>query len=69
MWIDLESPLDVARAIATLSERQRLAVELYYVLDLGVADTAAVMGCTTGTVSSTLSDARRRLRPLLRSHQ
>jgi RNA polymerase sigma-70 factor (ECF subfamily) len=32
---------------------------------LSVADTAAVMRCSEGTVKSTLSDARARLKPLL----
>lgn len=57
--------LDVARAVATLSARQRLAVDCFYYAGLTVAETAAVMGCSEGTVKSTLSDARTRLRPLL----
>jgi RNA polymerase sigma-70 factor (ECF subfamily) len=57
--------IDVTAAVRLLSARQRLAVELHYVLDLGVADTAAVMRCSPGTVKSTLSDARKRLRSLL----
>jgi RNA polymerase sigma-70 factor (ECF subfamily) len=48
-----------------LSARQRLAVDCFYFADLSVADTAAVMGCSEGTVKSTLSDARARLRSLL----
>lgn len=62
---DLDTMLDVGRAVARLPPRQRLAVELFYVLDLPTADVAAVMGCTVGTVSSTLSDARRSLRASL----
>lgn len=54
--------LDVDRAIAALSPRQRLAVNLRYFLGLPVADIAAVMACSEGTVKSTLSDARRRIR-------
>jgi len=57
--------IDLERAIAKLSARQRLAVDLYYFVGLDVAATAAVMGCSTGTVKSTLSDARSRLRTLL----
>jgi RNA polymerase sigma-70 factor (ECF subfamily) len=56
---------DLARAVATLSARQRLAVDCFYYAGLTVAETAAVMGCSEGTVKSTLSDARARLRPLL----
>lgn len=62
---DLDLMLDVGRAVARLPRRQRLAVELFYVLDLPAADVAAVMGCSVGTVSSTLSDARRSLRTQL----
>jgi RNA polymerase sigma-70 factor (ECF subfamily) len=57
--------LDIERAIAELSERQRLAVELFYFLDLSVRDIAAVLSCSEGTVKSTLSDARQRLRASL----
>jgi len=56
---------DLARAVAALSARQRLAVDCFYYAGLTVAQTAAVMGCSEGTVKSTLSDARARLRPLL----
>jgi RNA polymerase sigma factor (sigma-70 family) len=56
---------DLQRAVATLSRRQREAVDLVYFVGLTVADAAVVMGCAEGTVKSTLSDARRRLRPML----
>jgi RNA polymerase sigma-70 factor (ECF subfamily) len=62
---DTDAGLDVERAVAGLPERQRLAVDCFYFADLSIADTAAVMGCSEGTVKSTLSDARARLRPLL----
>ncbi|WP_432880290.1 RNA polymerase sigma factor [Kribbella sp. CA-245084] len=62
---DLDARMDVDQAITSLSDRQRLAVDCYYFADLSVADTAAVMGCSEGTVKSTLSDARSRLRTLL----
>lgn len=54
--------LDIETATAKLTERQRLAVDCFYYVGLSVAQTAAVMGCSEGTVKSTLSDARRRLR-------
>jgi RNA polymerase sigma-70 factor (ECF subfamily) len=57
-----EPDVDLERAIARLAPRQRLAVELHYFLGLRVSDAAEVMGCTEGTVKSTLADARERLR-------
>jgi RNA polymerase sigma-70 factor (ECF subfamily) len=57
--------LDVEVAVARLPPRQRLAVDCFYFVGLSVADTAAVMRCSEGTVKSTLSDARTRLKPLL----
>jgi RNA polymerase sigma-70 factor (ECF subfamily) len=62
---DVDARLDVDQALTTLSARQRLAVDCYYFADLSIADTASVMGCSEGTVKSTLSDARARLRSLL----
>lgn len=58
---DIDRSLDVQRAIGRLSRRQRLAVELHYYVGLSVTEAAAVMGCSEGTVKSTLSDARKRL--------
>jgi RNA polymerase sigma-70 factor (ECF subfamily) len=57
--------LDLERAIARLSPRQRTAVDLYYFVDLDVATIAEVMGCAPGTVKATLSQARARLRELV----
>lgn len=57
--------LDVEYAVARLPPRQRLAIDCFYFVGLSVADTAAVMRCSEGTVKSTLSDARNRLKPLL----
>jgi RNA polymerase sigma-70 factor (ECF subfamily) len=62
---DVAAHLDLSRAVADLPPRQRLAVELFYVLGLPVAECAVVIRCATGTVSSTLSDARRALRSKL----
>jgi RNA polymerase sigma factor (sigma-70 family) len=62
---DGDRALDLARALDRLTGRQRLAVDCFYYAGLTVAETAAVMGCAEGTVKSTLSDARARLRPLL----
>jgi RNA polymerase sigma-70 factor (ECF subfamily) len=54
--------VDMERAIRTLTERERLAVSLYYFVGLDVAATAAVMACSAGTVKATLHHARARLR-------
>jgi RNA polymerase sigma-70 factor (ECF subfamily) len=54
--------LDLEAATANLPERQRLAVDCFYYVGLSIAQTAAVMGCSEGTVKSALSDARKRLR-------
>jgi RNA polymerase sigma-70 factor (ECF subfamily) len=61
----VEDRLDVASAVRRLTDRQRLSIECVYFVGLSVAETAQVMNCTEGTVKSTLSDARSRLRTLL----
>jgi RNA polymerase sigma-70 factor (ECF subfamily) len=63
--VQSDDRLDVEAAIRRLPARQRLAVDCYYMAGLSVAETAAVMGCAEGTVKSTLSDARLRLRNLI----
>jgi RNA polymerase sigma factor (sigma-70 family) len=57
--------LDLASALRRLSGRQRTAVECFYYAGLSISETAAVMGCSDGTVKSTLADARERLRQAL----
>lgn len=52
---------DLTAAVAALPPGQRLAVGLYYLADLTVADVAAAMGVAPGTVKSQLHDARRSL--------
>ena len=49
-------------ALADLPLRQRTCVVLRYFDDLSVADTAAVLGCTEGTVKSQTSRALASLR-------
>ena len=56
-----EDLLDLRRAIAGLSRRQREAVALHYRLGLNVAETAVAMGVTDGTVKTLLSRARQAL--------
>jgi RNA polymerase sigma factor (sigma-70 family) len=61
----IDDRLDVESAVAALPARQRLAIDCAYFVGLSVLETAAVMGCSEGTVKSTLHDARERLRTLL----
>ena len=57
--------VDLERAVAGLSRRQRQAVDLHYFVGLDVATVAEVMDCAPGTVKATLHQARSRLRDLL----
>lgn len=57
--------LDLERAVAQLSGRQRQAVDLHYFVGLDIAACALTMGCAEGTVKATLHQARGRLRALL----
>lgn len=59
---DAESASDLKSAIHTLPERQLMAIDCYYFAGLSIAETAAAMGCSEGTVKSTLADARANLR-------
>lgn len=52
-------------ALAALSPRQRLAVDLHYFVGLDVRTCAEVMACAEGTVKATLHQARQRLHTLL----
>lgn len=57
--------LDLLAALARLPARQRAAVVLRYWSDLGVAETAAVLGVTEGTVKSSSSKGLAALRGAL----
>lgn len=57
--------VDVREALDRLSVRQRMAVILYYLEGMSVAEAATVMGVTAGSVKTHLSRARDVLRPLL----
>jgi RNA polymerase sigma factor (sigma-70 family) len=61
----LEDRLDMEAAVERLPPRQKLAVDCYYFVGLAIVETAAVMGCSGGTVKSTLADARAGLRGIL----
>lgn len=62
---ELDGHVDVELAVRRLAPRQRLAIDCFYFARLSIAETAAVMGCSEGTVKSTLADARAKLRALL----
>ena len=63
--IDPPEPDGLATLLATLPRQQRVAVALYYVDGLSVAEVADAMGLAEGSVKSHLHDARRRLRAVL----
>lgn len=52
-------------ALRRLPPRQRTVIALRYLSDLTEVETAALMGCSVGTVKSQASDAMRTLRGLL----
>ena len=52
----------IAGALVELPARQRLAIVLRYFAELNVAEVAEVMGCSEGTVKSTVHAALGRLR-------
>ncbi len=62
---DVASRIDLDRAVAKLTDRQQLAITLFYAIGLPIAEVAAAMDCADGTARSTLRDARARLRSLL----
>ena len=53
--------VDVRRAVAGLPRRQREVAVLFYYVDLSVQDISRLIGCSEGTVKSSLYDARTRL--------
>ena len=52
---------DLAVALAALPRRQREAIVLRYLVDLPEADAAGAMGCTVGTIKSTVARGLDRL--------
>ena len=65
----VDAQQDLLAALRQLSPRQRAVVVLRYYEDLTEADTAAILGCSTGAVKSHASRALRSLRELLGSDQ
>jgi RNA polymerase sigma factor (sigma-70 family) len=61
----VEERIDLRRAVAQLPPRQRVAVECHYFAGLTVAEAAAAMHCSEGTVKATLAHARANLRSAL----
>ena len=61
--------IDVRRALALLSRRQREATVLRYYLDMDVAEVAAAMGISEGAAKTTLFRARGALASALGEHQ
>jgi RNA polymerase sigma-70 factor (sigma-E family) len=57
--------IDLQRALATISRRQRSAVILRYFADMSEADVATALGCSVGTVKSHTSRGLAALRGLL----
>ncbi len=55
----------VSEAVASLSEGQRVVVELFYLGELSVAEVAAELGVPPGTVKSRLYGAREALKRAL----
>jgi RNA polymerase sigma-70 factor (sigma-E family) len=65
----IDNHADVVSALATLPPRQRAALVLRYFLDLPEAEVAAALGCSVGTVKSTVSRGLARLEQTLRPHE
>jgi RNA polymerase sigma-70 factor (ECF subfamily) len=63
--IDKDTALDVLAALRTLAPEQRAALVLVDMLGYPVADTAAILGISPGTVKSRCARGRARLMPLL----
>ncbi len=64
---DPTAGLELRRALAALAPRQRAAVVLRYLEDLPVAEVAAILGVTEGTVKSQTARAVQSMRGVFRA--
>jgi RNA polymerase sigma-70 factor (sigma-E family) len=58
----IDRRIDLAVALGSLAPRRRAVIVLRYYEDLSVAETAALLGCSIGTIKSQCADALARLR-------
>jgi RNA polymerase sigma-70 factor (sigma-E family) len=61
---DVAHRIDMAKLLKHLSPRQRAIIYLRYYEDVSVAETAALMNCSPGTVKRQSFDALKRIRHL-----
>lgn len=62
---DIGAPLEMWGFLEELSERERQALVLTYYLDLPHAETASILGCSSGTVKSLVHRAKGSMRELM----
>jgi RNA polymerase sigma-70 factor (ECF subfamily) len=65
MLADVEISEDLSRAVRKLPAQQRKVIELRYLRDFSINETADILNIAPGTVASTASAAVRRLRVLM----
>jgi RNA polymerase sigma factor (sigma-70 family) len=65
MVADTETSHDLRNAIRQLSRRQQQVIELRYLRDFTVEETAEILGIAKGTVGPTTTAALRRLREIM----
>lgn len=64
-WVDEPEASDAVELLATLPPQQRLAMSLYYIEGLSVAEVASAMLISVGAVKFHMNQGRERLRPTL----